>query len=305
MLHWEQIGERRGLIFTLIELLIVIAIIAILAALLLPALQRARQRGKAIACVGNQKQLGQIFGMYASDNRDILYVYGGGNIYDLLGYDWARAYYMYYNSRHKNSYSDLQMTVRFWMCPQNPIDPADFLSRHSYGMKKDAYSEEWENGAFLVDGVSSGVLVSRVKQPGRYFLLGDSVCFNYSTVSYIGKGFYYLSLNCHGFHLRHSSRAFPQLFRQVRSFAGEQGPDKKNSSATGCDNRNPRFRSSRMTGCFKRLFPPDGLSGRSSAWWRQHSGFLRSLWHLTARKKAQQWYRSSSGSGHGVCTSVE
>jgi len=62
--------ERDSRGFTLIELLVVIAIIAILAALLMPALGRAKDKGKLAVCVSNQRQLAMAATTYTLDNNE-------------------------------------------------------------------------------------------------------------------------------------------------------------------------------------------------------------------------------------------
>lgn len=66
--------KRSGVVdscgFTLVELLAVVAVVAILSALLLPVLAGAKDKGHAISCLNNQRQLSVACLLYAEDANE-------------------------------------------------------------------------------------------------------------------------------------------------------------------------------------------------------------------------------------------
>lgn len=81
-------SARRGLAFTLTELLVVIGIIGLLAAILLPVLSSAKKKGRQTTCLSNLKQLGVAFALYTDHYEDTFPAPGSRFLYGPQAEDW-------------------------------------------------------------------------------------------------------------------------------------------------------------------------------------------------------------------------
>ena len=160
--------------FTLIELLVVIAIIAILAAMLLPALARAKESGKSIACNNNLRQFGMAMQMYAGDNQGTLPPH-------ITSSRWPDKFYDLYGKNIKVLLCPSEITnAPLTIMPSNNI--ADGVSR-SYFINgwndyfKNHLSDDEFNNLYMRGLYLSGLKEGQITHPSDTIVLGEKESF--------------------------------------------------------------------------------------------------------------------------------
>ncbi len=182
---------RKKMNFTLIELLVVIAIIAIIAAMLLPALNKARAKAHAIACVSNLKQLSLTNALYLNDYDNWLVPAYNSD----TGKVWAKA-------MEEANYFTWESAKNWLMCPS--YISAYINAGTTYGVNCDTYLP-YKKVSYFTEGANK-------REPDDQDLFADSVDIADKAQRYI---YYKWEIPVAGVpvvHFRHSRRANTAYF---------------------------------------------------------------------------------------------
>ncbi len=169
--------NRRKSNFTLIELLVVIAIIGILAGMLLPALAKARSKGKSVACLTNTKQIGLALQEYALDFEDYLPNFSDGNpgsnpIKFTNPWHQALAGYIAPDTVYKDPDNKTSPEKGVWRCPglaDNEMTGTYWGG--GYGANRTLMRYAYANGTMQKQGSTK---IGRISKPSDTAAIGDT-----------------------------------------------------------------------------------------------------------------------------------